>query len=133
MTDNAAIVWQFLAGCSAPIEIRVSLDALVAERDEARLHLVTVQTALAGWASRAEAAEAERDEAHRLLREVVKADQQDAQMGYPIPGDSCLGAFIGLVLMEYLDKLAPSATGGERVCMVCGEPADVSVCDRCCE
>ena len=49
---------------------------------------------------------AERDEAQRLLREVVKADRQDAQMGYPIPGDSCMGAFIGLVLMQYLDSLA---------------------------
>lgn len=80
-----------------------ALDALVAERDEARRD---GQEAREHWRKKARAAEAERDEARRLLREVVKADQQDAQMGYPIPGDSCMGAFIGLVLMRYLDDLA---------------------------
>ena len=77
------------------------------ERDAAEGELRGYREALIEMKARAEAVEVERDEANRLLREVVKADKQDAQMGYPIPGDSCMGAFIGLVLMEYLDKLPP--------------------------
>jgi len=49
---------------------------------------------------------AERDEAIRLLRGVVESDKQDAMMGHPNPGDSCISTYIGLVLMEWLDGKA---------------------------
>jgi hypothetical protein len=84
--------------------------AAEAERDEARQAALGHLTAAQAWKDSCKEAERERDEARRLLREVVKADRQDAQMGYPIPGDSCMGAFIGLVLMEYLDSLAKEGT-----------------------
>lgn len=97
-----------------------ALDALVAERDEQRSLSHEHYEAYVSEVAERQKVEVERDalrdelaEARRLLREVVKADQQDAQMGYPIPGDSCMGAFIGLVLMEYLDEqgLEGSALG----------------------
>ena len=98
-------------------DVMAARDKAEAERDKALARVKAIEGYLMEppeqLRERAEAAEAERDEANRLLREVVKADRQDAQMGYPIPGDSCMGAFIGLVLMEYLDGLAPSATGGD--------------------
>jgi len=45
------------------------------------------------------------DEATAHLYGIVEADKQDAMMGHPNPGDSCIGAYISLVLMEYLDGL----------------------------
>jgi hypothetical protein len=48
---------------------------------------------------------AERDAAVALLRAVVHADRDDAKMGYPNPGDSCIGACIGLDVMPFLSEL----------------------------
>ena len=95
MTDHADVIREAL-------DLAAGYTAMDGEHSE------MVAAALAAL----DALVAERDEARRLLREVVKADQQDAQMGYPIPGDSCMGAFIGLVLMQYLDSLAKEDTYG---------------------
>ena len=43
------------------------------------------------------------DEAVNHLQRVVQADRDDTKMGYPIPGDSCLAACIGLEVMRFLD------------------------------
>jgi len=89
-------------------------EAAEAKRDEANarwnrseIHSAGMQTRLVNAAARAEAAESQRDEAVGLLRGVVEADKQDAKMGHPNPGDSCIAIYIGLVLMEWLDKQAP--------------------------
>ena len=48
---------------------------------------------------------AERDEARDLLRLIVQADRDDAMMGHPNPGDSCVSVVLSLSVLEYLDKL----------------------------
>ena len=40
-----------------------------------------------------------------LLNRVVQADRDDATMGYPNAGDSCIGACIGLEVMPFLDRI----------------------------
>jgi len=45
------------------------------------------------------------DEAVNYLQRVVQADRDDTKMGYPIPGDSCLAACIGLEVMRFLDEI----------------------------
>ena len=45
------------------------------------------------------------DEAVNYLNRVVQADREDTKMGYPIPGDSCLAACIGLEVMRFLDEV----------------------------
>jgi hypothetical protein len=50
------------------------------------------------------AAEKERDRAISLLRLVVQADNDDAKMGHPNPGDSCVSVILGLHVYEYLAR-----------------------------
>jgi len=45
------------------------------------------------------------DEAVNHLQRVVQAGRDDTKMGYPIPGDSCLAACIGLEVMRFLDEI----------------------------
>jgi len=51
------------------------------------------------------------DEAVNYLRRVVQADRDDTKMGYPIPGDSCLAACIGLEVMRFLDDVGALTDG----------------------
>ena len=53
------------------------------------------------------------DEAVAHLHGIVEADKQDAQMGNPNPGDSCVSIYISLVLMEWLDTRASLAETGD--------------------
>jgi hypothetical protein len=50
--------------------------------------------------------EARQAQSEALLRRVVKADQDDANMGHPNPGDSCIAACIGLEVIPFLDDPA---------------------------
>lgn len=63
------------------------------------------------WRYRRErdAAVARATEAHEVLRAVVQADREDSKMGYPNPGDSCIGICISLLVLPYLDSLEGEA------------------------
>ena len=78
--------------------------------DDARAEVKRQGYSRAEYVLRAEAAEAERDEAIACLQRVVEADRDDSRMGHPNAGDSCIGACIGLDVMPWLDmrgKLLP--------------------------
>ena len=128
----------------AVVQAMDALDALVAERDEAveMSRQMVAAYELAGEETEAAEAEVARlkefmacadtplmrdvlaerdrlreqyDEATAHLYGIVEADKQDAMMGHPNPGDSCVSIYIGLVLMEWLDTRASLvATGDPR-------------------
>jgi hypothetical protein len=75
------------------------------------LRLCNVAEAVAAELERVTAA---RDEAVSLLRAVVKAADDDARMGYPLPGESCVYVVLALAVDEFLAGAARAAQEGER-------------------
>jgi len=74
--------------------------------EEALVALSRVQAA-------SEQAEKALAEAVNYLQRVVQADRDDTKMGYPIPGDSCLAACIGLEVMRFLNEIGALTEGEE--------------------
>jgi len=86
--------------------IRANLVAIVdltAEADYVDVYDLAALAALSRIEAAAEQTEKALAEAVNYLKRVVQADRDDTKMGYPIPGDSCLAACIGLEVMPFLD------------------------------
>ena len=114
--SNSQIVMDTLvAACTPDNPVFHAFSSLLRDNTELRATAEQAEKALA--------------EAVNYLKRVVQADRDDTKMGYPIPGDSCLAACIGLEVMLFLDDIG-ALTDAVSKHLTPSEPGQGSSGDR---